>query len=204
MLLRNSFTVPLTVEGTWSLLTDLPKIAPCLPGAHLDSAADGQYHGGLTAALGPIKTTYTGTATFAERDELAHRMVVTARGREDRGSGSAQATVTASLHPDGDGTRVEVETDFVINGRAAQFGRSLLAEVSETMTAEFLRRLEELIAGRSSAAAGQPAPPELSVARTLAVPLARRAVGPALAALAVGFLLWLCARKRGQGDQGDH
>ncbi|WP_329239208.1 SRPBCC family protein [Actinoallomurus sp. NBC_01490] len=190
MRLENTFRVPLPVERTWELLTDLPRIAPCLPGAHLDDVVDGEYRGGLSTKIGPITARYRGTARFVERDDVGHRGVIEARGREERGAGTAAATVTATLHPDGDGTRVEVATELSISGRAAQFGRSLFSEVSAALMAQFASRLEAMAREGTTAA---PAPvadgpgESLDLAATVVVPVLRRAAIPAVTAVLAGL-----------------
>ena len=223
--LHNEFRVALPVDETWTLLTDLPQVAQCLPGAHLDDVIDGEYRGGLSTKIGPISAKYRGVATFREHDEVGHRAVIEARGREEKGSGSANALITAVLKPDGDGTLVVVATELAISGRAAQFGRSLLAEVSNTMVDEFVRRLEVMISGNggqgtaspagpapstsaaggtaavrsSSTAVAPPAEDSLDVVRTIALPMLRKAgpYGAAVLSLAVGVLLGRRGRPRG-------
>lgn len=154
--LENTFRVNLPVKETWELLSDLPRVATCLPGARLDEVVDGQYRGGMSTKVGPINARYSGVASFVEYDEVGHRAVIEARGREEKGSGSASATITATLLPDGDdATQVHVSTSMAISGRAAQFGRSLLAEVSTTLVGEFVRRLEAMIQ-QGGTAGGQP------------------------------------------------
>jgi uncharacterized protein len=143
--LNQQFRVALGVDDAWAVLTDLPKVARCMPGADLDRIVDGEYRGGLSTKIGPINATYQGVAVFREHDDVAHRAVVEARGREAKGSGSASALITFQLKPDDDGTLVEVSTELAISGRAAQFGRSLLAEVSNAMLDQFVRRLEAMI-----------------------------------------------------------
>jgi carbon monoxide dehydrogenase subunit G len=143
--LENAFHVSLPVDEAWALLTDLPAIAPCLPGAHLDDVVDGEYRGGLSTKIGPITARYQGSARFTERDDVDHRGVIEARGREERGSGTASATVTAALRAEDSGTRVDVTTELAISGRAAQFGRSLMAEVTSMLLSQFVSRLETMI-----------------------------------------------------------
>ncbi len=205
MQLKNSFHVPLNQEETWDLLTDLPRIAPCMPGARLDDVVDGEYRGGLVAKVGPVTARYTGSVRFLERDAVERRAVIEARGREEKGNGTAQATVEASLHPQDGGTRVEVATEMAVGGRVAQFGRSLLSEVSTSMVDEFVRGLEQLIAqdggdtpretetASASAATGQSdGAAELDVSRFVVLPVLRRAAVPAVATvlgLGVGYLL---------------
>jgi carbon monoxide dehydrogenase subunit G len=195
--LDNEFEVALPVEQAWSLLVDLPRIAPCLPGAHLDDVVDGEYRGGLSTKIGPINARYQGTARFLERDEVARRAVIRAAGRETKGGGTAAATITATLRQQGNGTRVELSTDMAVNGRAAQFGRKLLAEVSATLIGEFARRLESEISGggetkqHSDNKTDNKEENNLNVGRSVLIPVLRRAVVPAVAALlgaAAGYL----------------
>lgn len=203
MKLDNTFEVPLPLRDTWELLQDLPRIAPCLPGAHLDDVVDGEYRGGLSTKIGPINARYTGKARFLERDEVDHRAVIEAKGREERGSGTAAATITATLHPAGSGTRVDISTDMAISGRAAQFGRSLVAEVSSTLINEFARRLESMIGDADAGPAGSATPPagddnSLDVARTVVVPLLRRAAAPVAAGVLAGLAGWWFGRRSGR------
>ena len=194
MKLANDFWVALPVDEAWALLTDLPRIAPCLPGAHLDDVVDGEYRGGLATRIGPVSARYRGAARFVERDDVDHRAVIEARGSEERGNGAASGTVVATLRPDGQGTRVDLATELAISGRAAQFGRSLLSEVSATMLAEFARRVETVAGSGSSAAAARHEGGEPDVVRTVALPVLRRAAVPAACALIAGVVGWLAGR----------
>jgi carbon monoxide dehydrogenase subunit G len=213
--LDNSFRVTLPIQDTWQLLTDLPRVARCLPGAHLDDVVDGQYLGGVSTRIGPITARYQGSAAFLEHDEVAHRAVISAKGREHKGGGSATATIAVQLIPDGDATRVTVSTSLAISGRAAQFGRSLLAEVSTSVLEEFVGRLEEMIRDGdygttapttpSVATHVQPtgaaasATPSLDLGASVLVPMLRRAAIPLAVALGAGVLGLLLGRRRGGG-----
>ncbi|HEV7976842.1 SRPBCC domain-containing protein [Amycolatopsis sp.] len=168
------------------------------PGAHLDEVVEGEYRGGLSTKIGPINERYTGKARFLERDEIDHRAVIEAKGREERGSGTAAATITATLRATERGTRVDLSTDMAISGRAAQFGRSLIAEVSATLITEFATRLEATIGGGDTQAAtvsvaGQEN--SLDVGRTIVLPLLRRAVAPAVVGIVTGVVGWVLGRR---------
>lgn len=142
MELSHEFRVDVAVDRAWSMLTDIERIAPCMPGAELHEVEGDEYRGVVKVKVGPISAQYKGKATFVERDDGAHRAVVRAEGRETRGQGNANATITASLAPDGDGTRVSIVTDLTITGRVAQLGRGVLADVSGKLLTEFVSRLE--------------------------------------------------------------
>jgi carbon monoxide dehydrogenase subunit G len=139
--LENSFTVPVSVDEAWRVLLDIERIAPCMPGAALDSVDGDDFTGRVKVKLGPINLTYQGKASFIEKDEAAHRAVIDARGKDQRGNGTAAATVTADLQAEGPITRVNVLTDLNITGRPAQFGRGVMTDVGNKLLGQFADKL---------------------------------------------------------------
>src|SRR3954468_7063547 len=138
MEINDSFRVDLPVEETWRVLMDIERIAPCMPGAQLQEVAGDEYRGVVKVKVGPITAQYKGAASFTELDEANHKAVLKAEGRETRGQGNASATITATLVPDGDGTKVSVVTDLTITGKVAQFGRGVMADVSAKLLNQFV------------------------------------------------------------------
>src|SRR5580692_3877587 len=108
--LSQEFEVPLSVDDAWNVLTDLERVAPCMPGAQLEEIEGDEYRGVVKVKVGPITAQYRGVARFIERDEVAHRAVMRAEGRDTRGQGNATATVTATLTPTAEGTAVSIAT----------------------------------------------------------------------------------------------
>jgi carbon monoxide dehydrogenase subunit G len=166
MKLEHNFTVKASPDETWALLTDLERIAPCMPGAELTGRDGELYKGRVKVKLGPVLALYEGKASFAEKDAAAKRGVLRAEGRETKGQGSAKATVTASLAATAEGTQVKVETDLAIVGRLAQMGRGLIAEVSAKLLGEFVANLERELGASAApalaAAASSSAEPALA------------------------------------------
>ncbi|ABW12618.1 carbon monoxide dehydrogenase subunit G [Parafrankia sp. EAN1pec] len=162
--LSNEFRVDASPATTWSVLTDLERIAPCLPGAQLQEVEGEEYRGIVKVKVGPVSAQYKGTAVFLERDESAHRAVLKADGRETRGQGNASATITVTLTPDGAGTQVNVLTDLRITGKVAQFGRGVISDVSTNLLGRFAESLE------STVLRGDTAPTTAPVAVTVSEP----------------------------------
>ena len=136
--ITNAFVVRAPIEVAWATLTDLPRIAPCLPGATLTGVEGDVYKGHVTVKVGPIVAKFGGQATFLERDDAARRAVLKGEGRDSGGKGNASATITAQMEAVDPGTtRCSVRTDLTITGRMAQFGRGALADVSEKLLAQF-------------------------------------------------------------------
>jgi carbon monoxide dehydrogenase subunit G len=144
--LENSFTVPVPIDEAWRVLMDIERIAPCMPGAALDSVTGDDFTGRVKVKLGPINLTYQGKASFIERDETAHKAVIDARGKDQRGNGTAAAIVTATLAPEGSVTRVDVLTDLNITGRPAQFGRGVMTDVGNKLLGQFADKLSAQLA----------------------------------------------------------
>lgn len=142
MRLQNEFTVNAPIDKTWEVLTDIERIAPCMPGAQLTGAEDEVYSGRVKIKVGPVTTTYSGTITFTEKDPTSYHAVIHAKGREARGAGNASATITARLRESGAKTTVTVDTNLTVTGKVAQFGSGMIQEVSEKLLGQFTTALE--------------------------------------------------------------
>ena len=147
MELRHEFTVPATIEETWTAFNDIESVAACFPGATVTSVEDDTFTGSCKVKLGPIALVYNGTGTFVEKDETAHRMVIDAKGKDKRGNGTAGAHVTATMVAEGTSTKVEVLTDLNITGKPAQFGRGVMQDVSDKLLGQFTQCLEQKVGG---------------------------------------------------------
>ena len=172
MELTNEFRVALPVERAWAVLTDVERIAPCLPGAQLQEIEGDEYRGIVKIKVGPITAQYKGQATFVSQDADTHVAVLRAEGRETRGQGNANATITATLTPDDGGTAVSVVTDLTVTGRVAQFGRGVLADVSAKLLDQFVDNLEQTVLVDEPVAPAGPMPGAEDVPPVEAVDLA--------------------------------
>lgn len=207
MELNNEFRVAVPAATVWDVFTDVERVAPCLPGATLLSVDGDDFTGAVKVKVGPITVSYRGVATYQEKDTAAQRIVLKAEGKETRGNGTAAATVTAQLKDEGEATTVVISTDLAISGKAAQFGRGVLADVSGNLIAQFARSLEAELTGgatatttaptaETAAVAAQPAADSVDLLKVVAVPVAKR-FGPVLAAAAAaGAIGFLMGRKR--------
>ena len=218
MELNNEFRVAVPAAKTWEVLTDVERVAPCIPGAQLLSVDGDDFTGAVKVKVGPITVSYKGDASFQEKDAAAQRVVIKASGKETRGSGNAAALVTAQLKDEGDATHVVITTDLTISGKAAQFGRGVLADVSTNLIGQFAKNLEADLLGAAApsaapttgaatpAAAATDAGDSLDLLKVVAVPMAKR-YAPALAAvatgIAVGFLLGRRKRAHPAADLAD-
>jgi carbon monoxide dehydrogenase subunit G len=207
--LNNEFRVAVPAAKTWEVLTDVERVAPCLPGATLLSVDGDEFTGAVKVKVGPITVSYKGVAAFQEKDATAQRVVLKANGKETRGNGNAAAVVTAQLTEDNTGTIVAITTDLTISGKAAQFGRGVLADVSTNLIGQFAKRLEaDLLAGSAPAAPGEnalaaskpaaeasDAGDSVDLLKVVAVPLAKRAAPLLIAAAAAGAIGYLLGRR---------
>ena len=151
--LEHSFTIPVPPEQAWQTLLDVEQVAPCMPGATVDSFDGEVVTGKIKVKVGPVQMTYAGTARFTERDEKTKTVVLEASGKETRGSGTAAATVHSSLQDEGGQTRVVVRTSMTVTGRPAQFGRGVMAEVGGRIIEKFATNLAAQLSGGATASA---------------------------------------------------
>jgi carbon monoxide dehydrogenase subunit G len=155
MQLENTFTIDAPIEKAWEALNTPQTIAPCFPGATLTEYEADTFTGTVKVKLGPISLTYKGKGVYKERDDAAHRVVIDASGRDSRGNGTAEATVTGTMTADGpDKTAVTMVTDMKITGRPAQFGRGVISDVADKIIGQFASCVaSKLQAGDAPAAA---------------------------------------------------
>ena len=194
MELNHSFTVNQPIAETWQILTDLERIAPCLPGAQLQEVHGDVYKGVVKIKVGPITAQFKGEAQFDERNDTDFKAVLKASGRDTGGKGNAAATITAQLTPvDADSTTCNLLTDLSITGKVAQFGRGALADVSEKLLAQFSDNLNELI--KTQGAAPEVAAPT-PAAEASGEPQIRKIEGPAAEPLDLGNVAGGAVMKR--------
>lgn len=174
--LNHTFSVPVPIAEAWNVLTNVERIAPCLPGAQLQEVEGETYRGAVKVKVGPIQAQFKGQASFVEKDDANYKAVLKGEGRDTGGKGNASAIITAQLTAiDASSTQVNVNTDLSITGKVAQFGRGALADVSDKLLAQFSDNLNNLIASEPAAAA--PAPAAVPVAES-AQPTVRKIDAP--------------------------
>jgi carbon monoxide dehydrogenase subunit G len=150
MKIANEFTVSAPIEDAWKVLTDLEQVIPLMPGAQMTGREGDDVLGKVKVKVGPVTSEFSGKVHFVEQDRETHRAVIDGKGKEARGTGNAAATVTAQLHDAGDHTRVTVDTDLKVVGKLAQFGSSMLQQVSEKLLGQFVESLEAKLAADSA------------------------------------------------------
>ena len=178
--LLNEFTVNRSIDHAWTVLTDVERIAPCLPGAQLQEIEGDVFRGVVKVKLGPISTAFKGQATFVERDDTNHRAVLKGEGRDTGGKGNADALITAQLEPvSPESTKVVVTTELHITGKVAQFGRGIMGDVSEKLMSQFASNLNTMLDAEGGAPAEAAPSATDTAAPTEAAPAEKAADGAA-------------------------
>jgi len=210
MKLQNSFRLAESPDRVLDLLLDVERIAECLPGSQLTGRDGDAYEGHVKVKVGPLSVAYHGSVRFIEVDRESRSVALTASGREQRGQGDAQAHVMAHVEPDADGSKVSLDTDLMIRGKVAQFGRGVIGDVSQRMMDEFARNVEGVLRGGGDTPGRLTAPSSassdtssrlgrntqptseatLNGLQLIAVPLLKRSL-PAVTGFATGFLIGL-------------
>jgi uncharacterized protein len=221
MELQNSFTVPADIDTAWKSLLDVEGIAPCMPGATLESRDGDNFTGNVKVKLGPVSMVYGGQAHFVSKDEVNHVAVIEGTGKESKGSGTATAHVTTTLVAESpELTRVDVITELTITGKAAQFGRGVMQDVAGRIIDQFSGNMATMMAASGAAAAAATAaatpsadgttpapvaaavtPPPIQAAEAIdlgsvaAAPVAKRAIPVVIGLIVVGAIIWWLVKK---------
>ncbi|HEX2895466.1 MAG TPA: SRPBCC family protein [Marmoricola sp.] len=156
MELTHDFTVPAGLEQTWAEFTDIAGVAGCFPGATVSGVEGDAFEGSVKVKLGPIALVYNGAGTITEKDEAAGRLLISARGKDKRGNGTASAEVTVTMTGQASRTEVHVVTALQITGKPAQFGRSVMQDVSDRLLEQFIACLSDKLAGPPATPAEEP------------------------------------------------
>jgi hypothetical protein len=146
MRLSNEVVLPAPPETVFALINDVERVAPCMPGAVLEGRTDDAYRGRVKVKVGPISAAYAGVVRFLEVDEPGNRLVLDAKGTDEHGSGNAEAKVEVRVRPHDDGSVLALDTDLVIRGKVAQFGRGALASISQKLMEQFAHNISGLLA----------------------------------------------------------
>ncbi len=216
MELENSFVVPADIDTAWKTLLDVEAIAPCMPGATLTSFDGDNFTADVKVKLGPVTMNFAGAGKFVKKDESTHTAVIDASGKETKGAGTAGALITAVLVEEGpNSTRANIVTDLTVTGKAAQFGKGVMADVSKRLIGQFAGNLEQVIIARqgvadaaTAAAAGggeavvtAPAPAPvmnneaLDLGNAALVPVLKRVVPVVVGVIVVGGIIWWLASR---------
>jgi carbon monoxide dehydrogenase subunit G len=173
MQIQNEFVVKAPIDRVWKHMLDVENVAPCMPGAELtDVVDDHTWKGKTNIKVGPVSLSFAGTVVLQDRDDAAHRVVLKAQGMEQRGKGAASALATSQLSEVEGGTKVVLDTDLTISGAVAQYGRGMIADISQRLTREFAQCLEANIIAGEAASGGGDAGDEIEAPQAESSPVA--------------------------------
>lgn len=206
--LERTFAMPASAERTWTVLSDIERVAGCMPGAKITQRVDDTHYKGTVAVkLGPANLTFRGDIEVKALDVATRTLVLSAKGNDTTGASFATMDLTARVEPAADGTSALVGTsEAAVGGKAAAFGARMMDAVSDQIlkqfAANFAARVAEAEAARAVPATGEStsAAGTTAAGDSAAAPASTRAAdsGPAAApqqAELNGFaLLWAIFR----------
>jgi carbon monoxide dehydrogenase subunit G len=154
--IENAFEVEAPPEKVYSFLLDVNEVVACMPGAEMAEQIDPQtFRGRVKIKVGPVTVAYNGVARISERDDARRTAVLEAEGRETAAQGSARSCSAMAVEPSEAGSTVRISTEFSVAGRAAQFGRGLMEDISRRLVAQMADRIRERLEVAPVAAGGQ-------------------------------------------------
>jgi hypothetical protein len=171
----NSFDVPLAPDQAWAMLMDIPRIAPCMPGAELTEVVDARnYKGRISVRLGPVALAFAGRVEIDAIDEANRSAKVKAQGSDAKGRGGANATASFRIEPAGDGSKVLIHTDLMLSGAVAQYGRGvgMIQATAAQIIGQFAANLRAQLAREGAPPPAAVAVPAVAASASAATPAA--------------------------------
>jgi carbon monoxide dehydrogenase subunit G len=168
---HNEFDVKAPLDEVWDTMLDVERVAPCVPGAQvLERTGEDAYNVGIKVKVGPVSMQYRGQLEIVEKDPSAHRAVMSAKAKEARGQGTANAQVEMRLAENGGSTHGTIATDVQLSGKAAAMGQGVIQDVSARIVDQFAENLAAMLSGEEAAAAPEPAAATAEAAPAAAAP----------------------------------
>ena len=148
-------------DVVWAGLNDAEILKACVPGCEsLERVSDNEYRALIVAAVGPIKSKFTGKLLLLDIDApRSYRMTFEGSGGA---AGTAKGGAQVSLVPEGAGTKLTYVAKAQVGGKLAQVGSRLIDGVAKKMADEFFQRFNARIAGPEVAPAAEIAEPAAS------------------------------------------
>ena len=147
----HAFSVAAPIDAVWTTITDIERVAPCVPNTRVTgSAGRDSYAIEITAAVGLFEITATGDITLAERDDAARREVLKVVANDADGDKLVTATLTIVLTQDGDATAAAVHSSVDLGGIATLVAQETLDQAAASTLRTFASNLEALVQARDA------------------------------------------------------
>ena len=142
MRLAHTASLDVPIDRAWSIVSDIPTAAKCVPGvAAVTPAGKDAYKGSLLVQIGPVRLVLDGDLTVTARDDAAHTASLRADAKDTRLGGTVRATVDLALRPNGSGCALAITSDVQIGGRIGEFGQPMIQRKSDQLLAQFAQCL---------------------------------------------------------------
>jgi len=136
--LEKSFVIKAAVADCWRLLSDIPRVATCMPGASITQVIDASHFVGLVmVSIGPMRLQFAGELELVMIDASAYKLVLMATGTDKSGSSAAMKLTTTLVDKEKNETLLHGQAEITVNGQLAQFGSRMIAPVSDVILSQF-------------------------------------------------------------------
>ncbi len=143
MKFENSCSIGAPCSALWNYLTDIPKVATCLPGVEeVHALQDGKYAGILSLKIGVIKLRMSGKISIERMDSEQRAATMSVEAADQRISGIVQGKLTMQLHEiSPNETTLTVGSDVNLFGKIGEFGHAIIRKKADQMMGEFARNV---------------------------------------------------------------
>jgi carbon monoxide dehydrogenase subunit G len=151
--LEKSFVIKAAVADCWRLLSDIPRVATCMPGASITRVIDASHFVGLVmVSIGPMRLQFAGELELVMIDASARKLVLMATGTDKSGSSATMKLITVLVAKENHETLLNGHAEVTVNGQLAQFGSRMISPVSDVILSQFADHFRQKLLQPSTAA----------------------------------------------------
>jgi carbon monoxide dehydrogenase subunit G len=135
--LNETFAVP-DADHAWSVVSDLNKLVPCVPGARVVSAdSHSSVKAEIDVKMGSMGMKFSGPVTIESADAGSKTVKIKANTREAGGQSNASGDVTIAIG----GGNGKVDAVANVSGKAASMGEGTVVAVLTQLVKQFTSNL---------------------------------------------------------------
>lgn len=154
--MKGEFRVPLPQGVVWRALNDPAVLKASIPGCdELIRESDSSFKGRISAAVGPVRAKFAGTATLSDID-APNGYTLTGSG-SGGAAGMVKGGAKVRLVAEGNETLLQYEASAQIAGKLAQIGSRLVDMAAKKMADDFFGNFVAQLEAAEPAAEAPPA-----------------------------------------------
>lgn len=158
--LDKTFDLPGSEAAAWAVLSDIERVASCMPGARITERVDDTHYKGTVAVkFGPANMSFRGEVEVRGLDAQAKSLRLVGKGTDSTSGSGASMDLDARIEAvDGANSKLVGKSEVSMSGKAAAFGARLAQSVADQVLKQFVGNFVAQVEAAQAAAQAPAAP----------------------------------------------